>query len=436
MSESPRAVPTITLVGFNHRSTPIGLREQLAYAEKEIPMALDELSMFVDEAYLLSTCNRTELYVVADPPVHVDSLLRYLAESRDVLFDALGGHYYAPRDDQAVQHLLEVASGLDSMVLGEAQILGQVADAFESASATGTIGRVLGRVLPLALEVGKRARTESRIGQGLVSTSSVAVDLARGALGDLRRRSVLVIGAGDAAHATVRSLRDAGVGRIVVANRSMERGEAIAASVGGVAIPQAEIVVALESVDMVISSTAATEHVVSATDVASAMARRDGRRLLCIDIAVPRDLDPTLAEIPGVLLYNVDDLEATCAANLEDRHREIAVVKTLVDEGVEDYRTWRTIQPVIPTIGALYRRAEAIRRAEVDRTLRRLGKLSESDLHLIDAMTSSIVRRILHDPVTTLRARGGDPDVQTLARSVQELFRLPSEDAEFAGPSS
>jgi glutamyl-tRNA reductase len=161
---------------------------------------------------------------------------------------------------------------------------------------------------------------------------------------------------------------------------------------------------------------------------------RQSRRLLCIDIAVPRDFDPQLAGIPGVLLYNVDDLKAVTAANLEDRQREVAAVNAIVDEGLEDFRAWCTVQQLVPTIGALYRRAEAIRRTEVDRTLRRLGTLSPDELNLIDAMTSSIVRRILHDPVTTLRARGADPEVQALARSMQELFRLPADEPETPGP--
>jgi glutamyl-tRNA reductase len=434
MNGAAEAAPSITLVGVNHRSAPIALRERLTYTEEEIPATLQALSASAAEAYLLCTCNRTELYTVSEQPDTGTWLPDFLAHSRRVPRGDLEGHYYVRAGDEAVRHLLHVAAGLDSLVLGEAQILGQVGDAFKAASAAGTVGRVLGRLLPLALEVGKRARAQTRIGQGFVSISSAAVDLARTALGDLHACRVLVIGAGDAGQATARSLADAGVAEIVVANRSLQRAEEIAMAVGGRAIPQSEILPALESVDIVISSTGASEYLVSAAEVAPRMTCRQSRHLLCIDIAVPRDLDPRLAEIPGVLLYNVDDLKAVTAANLEDRQREVAAVNAIIDEGVEDFLAWRTVQQVVPTIGALYRRAEAIRRTEVDRTLRRLGTLSPDELNIIDAMTSSIVRRILHDPVTTLRARGADPEVRDLARSMQELFRLPADEPETQGP--
>jgi glutamyl-tRNA reductase len=313
------------------------------------------------------------------------------------------------------------------MVVGESQILGQVGDAFDVAAAAGTVGRVLGRVLPLALEVGKRARAQTRIGQGLLSVSSVAVQSARAALGDLRDCMVLVIGAGEAGEATVRSLLEAGVAGIVVANRSVERANQLAASVGGYVIPSTDILHALETVDIVISATGAGDYVVRAEDMRRIMQHREGRRLICIDIAVPRDLDPRLADVPGVVLHNVDDLEAISAGNLEGRRREVVQAEAIVERGIDDFIAWRSVEKMVPTIGALYQRADAIRRLELDRTLRRLGGLSADEQSAIEAMTSAIVRRILHDPVMTLRARGGDPEGPALVRSVQELFHLPAE---------
>jgi len=399
----------------------------LSYTQDEIPEALRSIAAFTGEAYLLCTCNRTEIYVASREPQEEDILLGYLAQSRDVSRELLEGHYYVERDEDAVRHLLQVASGLDSMVVGESQILGQVGDAFEVASAAGTVGRVLGRVLPLGLEVGKRARAQTRIGQGLLSVSSVAVQSARAALGDLRDCIVLVIGAGEAGEATVRSLLDAGVAGIVVANRSVERAKQLAAAVGGYVIPSTDILHALETVDIVISATGAGDYVVRAEDMQRIVQQREGRRLICIDIAVPRDLDPKLADVPGVVLYNVDDLEAISAENLQGRRREIAHAEAIVESGIDDFVAWRSVEQMVPTIGALYQRAEAIRRLELDRTLRRLGGLSRDEQNAIEAMTSAIVRRILHDPVMTLRARGGDPEGRALARSVQELFHLPVE---------
>jgi glutamyl-tRNA reductase len=410
----------------------VALRERLALTDDHVPQALHTLAADGDEAYILSTCNRTEFAVVSHDADPGELLFATLADRRNVSRDALVGHTYLLFDDAAVRHLFRVASGLDSMILGESQILGQVRDAYEVALAERSIGRVLGRVLPLALEVGKRARTETNISRGAVSPSSVAVQLARRALGELEHRTVLVIGAGDAAQATVRSLVDAGVGRILVANRSVARAEAIASEVGGTAVPYSELSEALCRADIVISSTGAADHIVLADDLRVVVELREGRPLLCVDIAVPRDIDPAAAAIPSVVLYNVDDLEAVAAANLQDRQREVGGVEEIVEEGLLEYRTWSNAQHVLPTIGALYQRAEAIRRTELERTIRRLPALSSADRDLIDVMTASIVRRILHGPVAALKSHTGDPSAQHLVHAVQELFELPPEELETA----
>ncbi len=423
----------IALLGVNHRSSPLALRERLALTDERVPEALHTLAEQADEAYVLSTCNRTELVVVARDADPGEILFAALADRRDVPRDALAGHTYLFFDDAAVRHLFRVACGLDSMVLGESQILGQVRDAYNLALAEQTIGRTLGRILPLALEVGKRARAETAIGLGAISPSSVAVQLARRALSDLEQRSVLVIGAGDAAQATVRSLVDAGVGDILVANRSLARAEAVASDVGGTAVPYDGLNEALTRADIVISSTGAPDHIVTADDLRALSHERGGRPLLCIDIAVPRDIDPEAGNVPGVVLYNVDDLDALSEANLQDRGREVAGVEEIVEEGVLEYRTWSIAQRVLPTIGALYQKAEAIRQTELERTVRRLPGLSAEERDLLDVMTASIVRRILHGPVAALKARTGDPDAQDLALFVQELFALPPEEFEAAG---
>jgi glutamyl-tRNA reductase len=425
--------PRIAVLGVNHRSAPLALRERLALPDEQVPAALRALSAEADEAYVLSTCNRTELYVATREGDPAEILFSVLADRRDVSRDTLAGHTYLLIDDAAVRHLFRVASGLDSMVVGESQILGQVRDAFELATSEQSIGRVLGRVLPLALEVGKRARTETNISRGAVSPSSVAVQLARRTLGDLKPRAVLVIGAGDAAQATVRSLADAGVAEIFVANRSLPRAEEIASDVGGTAVPYAELSRALCRADIVISSTGSVDHIVLADDLRVVVELRQGRPLLCIDIAVPRDIDPAAATIPSVVLYNIDDLEALCEANLLERQREVAGVEEIVEEGLIEHRAWFSAQQVLPTIGALYQRAESIRRTEMERTVRRLSTLTAQDRDLIDVMTSAIVRRILHGPVAALKARTGDPDAQDLAQFVQELFALPPEELEAAG---
>ncbi len=422
--ESISAGATLTLVGVNYRTAPLTLRERLAFTEGSLPAALHMLGEFASEAYILSTCNRTELYAVTGLDDPSSALIGLIADLRGIPTSELAGHTYTRSADGGVRHLLRVASGLDSMVLGEAQILGQVREAFETASQAGTIGPVLGRVLPLSLEVGKRARSETRIGWGAVSPSSVAVELAKRSLGQIRGLSVLVVGAGDAAQATVRSLADAGASEILVVNRSLERAEEVARAVGGRAIPFDDLVAGLRSADIVISSTSSSEPVISTADVAAAMSARPDRSLLCVDIAVPRDIDPEVSLVPNVLLYNIDDLEAVGTANLLNRQREVAAVEALVDSGVADYGEWRSIQELVPTIGALYQHAESIRRMEVDRTISRLHSLSSDDRELIDVMTASIVRRLLHRPIAALKARGHDPSGEDLARFVRELFAL------------
>jgi glutamyl-tRNA reductase len=422
------AIPSFTrhisMVGASHHTASVDLRERLAFPEADLAAAIQSLLSISNEALILSTCNRTEIYVVGeDAPA--DSTL--LADLRDVSVEDLADSTYQLQESEAVRHLLQVASGLDSMVLGETQILGQVRDAFDRAIAANGIGRVLGRLLPLSLEVGKRARSETTISRRALSPSSVAVELARQTLGDLRPLTALVVGAGEAGRAAARSLKDGGVSRTMVANRTPERGEALADLIGGEPLPYEDLVQGLIAADIVIASTGASDHVVTAEVVRDAMKDRTDRPLLCIDIAMPRDIDPEVAAIPGVVLHNIDDLEAICAANLRDRANEIAAVETIVEDGLADYLAWRAVEPLVPTIGALYQRAEGIRRAELDRTLARLDRLSEQDRDLIDVMTASIVRRLLHTPVATIKAHRGEERAADLADLTQELFALASD---------
>jgi glutamyl-tRNA reductase len=420
---------TLAVLGLNHRSAPVDLRERLAIGDDQLPTALTSLQELGDEAYVLSTCNRTELYLVGEDPEPRAALVDFLARAEHVPAHEFEPHCYYMTDNDAARHLFRVASGLDSMVLGEDQVLGQVRSAFQASQAAGTVQRSLGRTLPMAIEVGRRVRSETSIGRGSVSPSSVAVTLAQRTLGDLRARSVLVIGAGEAGKATARSLVQAGVERIVVTNRSTQRAEHVTSAVPAVAVPFDELAEALYRADIAIGCTSATEHVVSADELRGVMARRQGGPLLCIDIAVPRDFDPGVADIPGVHLYNIDDLEEASTETRNERAREAAAAEVIVEEAVQEYRSWEKTQEVVPAIGAIYEQAEVIRRAEVERTLRRLASLSAEDRVLIDLMTSSIVRRILHGPVSVLKAGADSDNGAELARLARELFALPADES-------
>lgn len=411
----------LSLVGDSHHTAPVDLRERLAFPDSDIPSVLRILAASGQEALILSTCNRTELYLVSPESLAGPEVL---AQLRGLDPSELEQSCYCLSEEEAVRHLLRVASGLDSMVIGETQILGQVRDAFEVANTAGTTGRVLGRVLPLALEVGKRARSETAISRRALSPSSVAVELARRSLGELASRTALVLGAGEAGRATARSLKDAGVARILVANRTADRGIDLAKLIGGEPIDYGELETGLAEADIVIASTGASDHVLTADLVRRAVGGRVNRTLFCIDIAMPRDIDPEVGLLDGVILHNIDDLEAICEANLRDRASEIASVETLVEDGLADFREWRAVERLVPTIGALYQRAEGIRRAELERTIPRLRRLSEEDRELIDVMTASIVRRLLHTPVAALKAHGRGPRGGELAELTKELFAL------------
>ena len=419
---------TLALLGLNHRSAPVELRERLAFTDDELPKALRSLRDLGEEAYILNTCNRTELYLVTDGLDIRRQLVEFLVEAQQVSADEFEDHSYFLSDEAAARHLFQVASGLDSMVLGEDQVLGQVRAAFQAAQAAESVGRTVGKLLPMAIEIGKRVRTETKIGRGAVSPSSVAVRLAQRTLGDLQSCSVLVIGAGDAGKATARSLAQAGVERIFVTNRSSSRANDLTSAVPAVAVPYSQFKEALQAADIAISCTSASEQIVSVGDLSGVMANRRHRPLLCIDIAVPRDFDPSVAQIPGVHLYNIDDLEEASEENREERTQEAAAAESIVNEAVQEYRAWHRTRKLEPAIGALYERADAIRRSEVERTLGRLTSLRPEDRQLIDVMTGSIVRRLLHGPVVALKDRADAANGSELAQLARELFGLPTDE--------
>jgi glutamyl-tRNA reductase len=424
---------TVALLGVNHRSAPVDLRERLAIGDDALQRAVEALRELGEEAYILSTCNRTELYLVggAEPRA---ALIAFLSRFRQVSPTDLLAHCYYLTDQDAVRHLFRVASGLDSMVLGEDQILGQVRGAFQTAQSAGAIDHGLGKLLPMAIEVGRRVRTDTNISRGSLSPSSVAVSLAQRTLGDLRSRSVLVIGAGEAGKATARSLSQAGVGQILATNRSADRIAHLAEAVPATVVPYEELAETLCAADIAISCTSASEHIMTVDDVRAVMGKRPERPLLCIDIAVPRDFDPAIGDIPGVHLYNIDDLEASCAENRYERVHEASAAEAIVDEAVEEHRAWSRTQTLAPVIGTLYARAEAIRQAEVERTLGRLESLSGDDRALIDLMTSSIVKRLLHGPVSALKTQADGSNGSELARLARDLFALPADESSAADP--
>jgi glutamyl-tRNA reductase len=406
----------ITLVGVNHTTAPVAVRERFIFTPNELPPVLTRLG---GAAVLLSTCNRTEVYLASHHPIAAGSVVALLRELKDAP-DVSDDIFYHLYDREAVRHLFRVAAGIESMVIGEAEILGQVREAFSSATAAGTHNAVLSQLFHEAIRTGRRARSETEIGHHAVSVSSTAVALAKQVIGDLASRTVLVVSAGETGKLTARSLARNGASRLLVANRRAERAKTLAAELDGEPVPFGKLPAAMSDADIVISSSAATEFLIGADEVKQAVAGRNGRPLLLIDIAVPRDIDPAVREFPQVHLYDIDDLQAVVEENRNSRRKELGKVEAIVDEGVGHFSSWLRERGVVPTVAALRERADELREAEVSRTLRRMPGLSDDQRAAVDAMANAIVKKLLHEPIARLKGADGERYAGTL----RELFAL------------
>jgi glutamyl-tRNA reductase len=395
------------------------LRERFAFNGEQLAGALARLPAELGGGAILSTCNRSELYLASERPVSRDEAVAAVATMRGEPSPE-GVTFYHYDGSEAVRHLFRVAAGIESLVVGESEILGQVRGAFSASTAAGSGNPVLARLFHSALRVGRRARSETEIGAHGLSVSALAVSLSRRLVGDLRRKTVLVVGAGDAGRRAAGALVQSGAGRLLVTTRRSGLAEEIASELNGVAIPYAEMTKALGEADVLITATAAPEAIIRAPDMALAMAGRSERPLLAVDIAVPRDIDSAVREVPGVHLFDIDDLQAAAEANLEARRREVGAVEVIVEDEVARFQTWLEAQRTQPTIASLRQRAEAVRRAELDRTLARIPNLTAEDRRRIEAMTESLVNRLLHDPMARLREEGNERHVEAL----RELFGL------------
>ena len=400
----------LTMVGLSHHNAPLAVRERFAIPADGLPEVRRKVAERFGSGAIVATCNRLELYVPGD---HAPGELRgFLADAADVA-PSLGERYLLPRcDEEAVSHLYAVATGIDSMVLGESEILGQVRGAFSATVSAGADTALLSRLFHTAIRVGRRARSETAIGHGALSISSIAAQQARALVPDLARASVLVIGAGEAGRLAAAALVDHGVGSIAVSNRTAARAEALAEELGGKAVPYESVGTALATADVIIAATDAPEPVLNTGRVASALVRREGSPMLIIDIGVPRDVEPAAGDI--------DDLQEVAARHAQARAAEVATVEAMIEAETADFVEWWDHLRIVPTITDLTESAERMRQAELDRTLRRFDATDEQREQL-DAMTKALVRRILHDPIATLRERG-DRDVYLDA--VRKLFRL------------
>ncbi|MCC6644547.1 MAG: glutamyl-tRNA reductase [Polyangiaceae bacterium] len=423
----------IAIVGISHRTAPVEVRERVAVAKDSLPEALARMvaSPSVGEVVCLSTCNRVELIAAprADAPLTrvADELAAALEELAGAggLGGALAPHLARHVGDEGVRHLFRVASSLDSIVVGEPQILGQLKDALEAAEAAGTVGPILSRAVQKALMTAKRVRTETAIGRGLVSVSSAAVDLAAQIFGDLAGKTTLLVGAGEMAEAAAEILVKQG-GALLVTNRRPERAAELAARYGGATHPFEDLEGALARADVVLSSTSARGFVIDRELVRRALRRRRGGALFLIDIAVPRDIDPEVNGLDGVFRYDIDDLEAIVAEGLGARRDEAARAAQICDEDAKKLGAWMEARGVVPTLVALRARTKQVVEAELERSLSgKLKHLGEPERAALHAMVEAAVNKLVHSPTVLLRRHASEPRGEQLAQAVRELYELP-----------
>ena len=411
----------VFLTGLSHHSAPLAVRETLSIPSERLDAALGTLERHAGRGVILSTCNRTEVYAVVHDAAHGDTAFDgFVKDELGIDPDELRPHLYTLEQDEAVAHLFRVASSLDSQIVGESEILGQVRDAFGVASRRGMAGGALAHLFHSAIRTGKRARTETAIGRNALSVSRACVELARRGVGDLTSKRGLVVGVGEASRLAAQALRDAGLVQLTVANRTRAHAEELAEDLGGAAAALDDLPRLLGAADVVVTSTGAPDFVVTRQQVEEAMEGRAERPLVVIDIALPRDVEPSAAEVRGVRLYTLDDLEAIAEANRREREGESAKVEVIVAEEVARFRSWWDARSVTPTIASIRHQAEAFRAAEVNRTLPKLNGLSPEQAKRVDAMTKALVKKLLHGPTKTLRERKDE----SFTQSARELFGL------------
>jgi glutamyl-tRNA reductase len=414
-------VSDLVLVGTSHHRAPVELRERVAVPRDRVAELARTLAGAEGEAVCLSTCNRTELYMAgADAEERAAAALVELSGLEDA---ELAPALYRLRDDAAALHLFRVAAGLDSLVPGEGEILGQVRSAYES----GATGPVLDRVFRQALYAGKKVRSQTAIGESPASVSSAAAALAQQVFGDLAGRRILVVGAGKVSDLAARNLLSRGAEIAWVANRTLDAATELARRFGGEAMPIDRIPAELGHADVVVSSTSAPDYVLRREDVEPAVSGRKGRPLLFVDLAVPRDVDPEIGSLPDCYLYDIDDLEAVVAETLAGRRHEGERAEAIVAEEAERFREWRASLDVVPAIASLRAHAEEIRAAEVAKAEGRLGRLNEGERRAVESLTSQIVNKLLHLPTVRMKEAAAAADGVVYAEAVRHLFGLEEE---------
>jgi len=414
---------SVLVVGLNHRSAPLEVLESLSVPEASMPKALHDLAgrPGLSEAVVLSTCQRLEVYAVAGRyHAAVSEIRNFMAEWSGLAPEEFTSYCYEFHEVSAVAHLFKVAAGLDSALIGETEILGQVGGAWEAARDEGVTGPVLSILFRHALEAGKRVRTETAIARGTTSLSQAAVHLARESLGSLRGRRAVVVGAGSMGQAVCSALSSCEVASVTVLNRTLSRAEALAERHGGKALPLGELGPALAQADVAFFATASAGTILSPAELAGS----DERRLVVVDLALPRDVHPGVGSVPGVELLDIDALSAHAEAAMRSRRAELPAANLILAEEIQRYEERAAERHVAPLVAAIHERAEEVRQAELRRFASKLAGLDEASYKTVEALTAQIVAKLLHEPTVKLKAAAGSPTGEALAEAARQLFEL------------
>ena len=419
----------IVLIGLSHKTAPVEMRERLAFAENRLHDALGGLvdQEVVEEGLIVSTCNRVELLATSaagsDHGIH--HLEEFVCDFHQLPPDSLNGHLYRHADAAAIKHLFRVASSLDSMIVGESQILGQVKEAYQHAADAGTVGRVLSQLMNRAISVAKRVRTETGIAQNPVSVSSVAVELARKIFDDLSNKTVLLVGAGEMGELAARNLIDAGTSKLLVTNRTASRAEEIARQFGGGAVSFEAFYNVLSAADIVLCSTGAPDYVIRPAETRQALKGRRRGPLLFIDISVPRNVDPGIAQLDNCFLFDVDDLESVVKANIRERQKEAAVAETIIETEVENFLKQMRAFDIGPAVVEVKKLLAQMAANEFKRNRKRLGALTpEQEMAIQDVLLPALVNKLSHPVIVHLREAARDGEPTKVLEELRKMIRI------------
>ena len=417
----------LILVGVNHKTTPVEIREKLAFTKGKIEESVDRLFNFPDiiEHTILSTCNRVEIYARANcQDSAIKAIKQFICDYHEVSPVELEDHFYSYRNEEAVEHLFRVSSSLDSMILGEAQILGQVKDAYSLAKDLRSTGLVLNQLFEKAFSIAKKVREETGIAERSVSISSAAVELAQKIFDDLENRTVMLVGTGEMAELAAKHLISYGVKTVYVTSRTYDRAANLARTLNGSALDFEAFKNELHRADIVITSTSAPNFIIKKEIVEKAIHERKNKPIFFIDIAVPRDIEPDVNDLENVYLYDIDDLHVVVSANIKEREKEVENAMNFISQEVTKFNNWVGALDAVPTIVEIRKKAENIRKQEIEKTLKKISHLSEDDKQLLRQMSSSMINKILHKPTIKLKQKTQSEDGHVYLKAIRHLFHL------------